>query len=58
MIEVERLRKDYGMAHALKGISFRVQRGEVIGFLGPNGAGKSTTMKILTTGLIIKTSCI
>ena len=55
MIEVDRLCKDYGMAHALKGISFRVQRGEVLGFLGPNGAGKSTTMKVLT-GFLLPTS--
>jgi ABC-2 type transport system ATP-binding protein len=48
MIEVERLEKSYGFARALKGISFSVQKGEVVGFLGPNGAGKSTTMKILT----------
>lgn len=47
MIEVERLEKTYGFARALKGITFSVQKGEVIGFLGPNGAGKSTTMKIL-----------
>ena len=48
MIEVERLEKSYGFARALKGITFSVSKGEVVGFLGPNGAGKSTTMKILT----------
>ncbi|HEX6810924.1 MAG TPA: ATP-binding cassette domain-containing protein [Planctomycetota bacterium] len=52
MIEVERLEKSYGFARALKGISFTVQKGEVVGFLGPNGAGKSTTMKILTGYLL------
>jgi ABC-2 type transport system ATP-binding protein len=55
MIEVDKLTKNYGLTHALKGISFAVQRGEVVGFLGPNGAGKSTTMKILT-GYLLPTS--
>ena len=48
MIEVENLTKNYGQFQALKGISFRIDKGEVIGFLGPNGAGKTTTMRILT----------
>jgi ABC-2 type transport system ATP-binding protein len=48
MIEVESLTKRYGRATAVDGVSFRVERGEVLGFLGPNGAGKTTTMRILT----------
>lgn len=48
MIEVSGLQKFYGRFEALKGISFSVGKGEIVGFLGPNGAGKSTTMKILT----------
>ncbi|PKN58021.1 MAG: ABC transporter [Deltaproteobacteria bacterium HGW-Deltaproteobacteria-14] len=49
MIEVRDLTKSYDDFKALKGISFTVQRGEIVGFLGPNGAGKTTTMKILTS---------
>ncbi|MBI5328757.1 MAG: ATP-binding cassette domain-containing protein [Deltaproteobacteria bacterium] len=48
MIEVEGLTKYYGNYHALKGITFSVNKGEILGFLGPNGAGKTTTMRILT----------
>ena len=48
MIDVRGLRKTYQDFEAVKGISFSIPRGEVVGFLGPNGAGKSTTMKILT----------
>jgi gliding motility-associated transport system ATP-binding protein len=48
MIRVERLTRRYGPTVAIDGLSFSVDRGEVVGFLGPNGAGKSTTMRILT----------
>ena len=48
MIEIENVTKRYGDQLALDGISFTVERGEVLGFLGPNGAGKSTCMNILT----------
>ena len=48
MIEVEGLTKRYGRTTAVDGVSFRVERGEILGFLGPNGAGKTTTMRILT----------
>ncbi len=55
MIEVKNLRKDYGSHHALKGISFSLEEGQIVGLLGPNGAGKSTTMNIMT-GYISATS--
>ena len=48
MIEVSQLTKNYGPVAALRGISFRVEKGETLGFLGPNGAGKTTAMKIIT----------
>jgi ABC-2 type transport system ATP-binding protein len=48
MIEVEGLTKRYGRHTAVDGISFKVQKGEILGFLGPNGAGKTTTMRILS----------
>src|SRR5690554_3900341 len=47
-IVVENLHKRYGDFEALRGISFSIKPGEIVGFLGPNGAGKTTTMKILT----------
>jgi ABC-2 type transport system ATP-binding protein len=47
-IEVRNLLKVYGEQKAVNNISFRVDKGEIVGFLGPNGAGKSTTMKIIT----------
>ena len=48
MIEVRDLVKHYGNKHAVNGISFRIEKGEIVGFLGPNGAGKSTTMNMIT----------
>lgn len=48
MIEVSDITKFYGDFPAVTGLSFSVEKGEILGFLGPNGAGKSTTMKILT----------
>ena len=48
MIEVDHLTKVFNGRKAVDGISFTVQKGEILGFLGPNGAGKTTTMRILT----------
>ena len=54
-IEVKNLLKVYGEQKAVNNISFKVNKGEIVGFLGPNGAGKSTTMKIIT-GYLEQTS--
>jgi ABC-2 type transport system ATP-binding protein len=48
MIQVKNLRKEFGTKVAVEDVSFRVEKGEVLGFLGPNGAGKSTTMRMVT----------
>jgi ABC-2 type transport system ATP-binding protein len=48
VIEVEHLSKVYNGRTAVDDISFKVEKGEILGFLGPNGAGKTTTMRILT----------
>lgn len=48
MLEAKNLKKSFGSFEAVKGISFTVAKGEVLGFLGPNGAGKSTTMRMIT----------
>jgi ABC-2 type transport system ATP-binding protein len=55
MIKIENLVKAFGAKRAVNGVSFAVERGEVLGFLGPNGAGKSTTMRMIT-GFIPPTS--
>jgi ABC-2 type transport system ATP-binding protein len=48
MIQVRNLKKAFGPKVAVNGVSFTVEKGEVLGFLGPNGAGKSTTMRMIT----------
>lgn len=54
-VVVRRLTKIYGGVKAIDNVSFRIGKGEVVGFLGPNGAGKSTTMRIIS-GLMPATS--
>ncbi|WP_430811544.1 MULTISPECIES: ATP-binding cassette domain-containing protein [unclassified Carboxylicivirga] len=54
-IVVNEVVKSYGQQQALKGVSFSISSGEIVGFLGPNGAGKSTMMKIIT-GLLPQSS--
>src|SRR5712675_2623937 len=47
VLQVDNLVKHYGDVHAVRGLSFTVDEGEVFGLLGPNGAGKTTTVEIL-----------
>ena len=55
MIELKNVTKKYGNFKAVDNISFKIEKGEVVGFLGQNGAGKTTTMKMIT-GLIEPTN--
>jgi ABC-2 type transport system ATP-binding protein len=57
-IQAEDLSYSYGDLQAVKGVSFEVQPGEILGFLGPNGAGKSTTIKMLTGQLKPKSGSV
>jgi len=48
LIEVDNLSKSFNGNRAIDGVSFKVEKGEILGFLGPNGAGKTTTMRVIT----------
>lgn len=48
VLHVTGLTKDYGVYRAVDGVSFDIEKGQVVGLLGPNGAGKSTTIQMLT----------
>ncbi len=54
LIDVKNLEKQYGRHKVLKGTSFQVEKGQIVGLIGPNGAGKTTIMKILG-GLVLPT---
>jgi ABC-2 type transport system ATP-binding protein len=55
MIDVESLTKSYGDFQAVRGMSFHVAPGEVLGLVGPNGAGKTTTLRSIA-GIIVPSS--
>ena len=57
MIELQQLTKRFGDSEVVKGLTFDVAEGTVLGFLGPNGAGKSTTMKMITGFLEPSAGC-
>ncbi|MCK8059792.1 MULTISPECIES: ABC transporter ATP-binding protein [unclassified Fusibacter] len=52
LLKVENLKKNYGTLKAVDGISFEVEKGDLIGLLGPNGAGKSTTISMISTLIV------
>ena len=51
LVHLHEVTKSFGGVHAVDGVSFSIDRGEVVGFLGPNGAGKTTTMRLITQAL-------
>ncbi len=51
LVRLHDVAKSFGGVHAVDGVSFSIDRGEVVGFLGPNGAGKTTTMRLITQAL-------
>ena len=55
LIEIDRLTKKFGDTTVVNDVTFKLKKGEVLGFLGPNGAGKSTTMRMLA-GFLLPTS--
>jgi ABC-2 type transport system ATP-binding protein len=58
MITTKDVTKEFGAAQALKGVSFEIQKGEIVGFLGRNGAGKTTLMRILTSYLPVTSGLV
>ncbi len=55
VIELQHLKKYYGLVRGIENVSLKIQKGEIYGFIGPNGAGKSTTIRTIL-GLLNKTS--